>query len=193
MATYTDCHPNAVAFGPVQVTAKSKSATCLFDGAPLKAILATPQAPLRVPFEWSSFDDPGASRVTLCVEVDAELQSWVEHVEGLAVLAMAQCGEAFFKRPIKLEDSQRMFCSALRTSNGTLLKLKANRSGPNALRCWTAAGESVPEVPAQVRNSFVAPAVEVRHVWANAGQWGLVWSATDAIFAAPQRTFPWKM
>jgi hypothetical protein len=191
MATYAECQPVSVAFGPVQATGKAKSATCLFDGQPLRAILTAPQAPLRVPFEWSAFDDVGATRVSISVEVDPALQAWVERVESLAIATMAECGEAFFKRPMKLEDARRMFCSALRTSNGTLLKLKANRAGPNALRCWTADGEAT-EVPAQVRNSFVAPAVEVRHVWANAGQWGLVWTATDAIFAAPQRSFPWK-
>ena len=190
MASYSELVPKSLALGPLQASSKSKSASILFDGAPLRVLLASPSAPLRVPFEWGNFDQSDAARVQICLEVGEALQAWVERIEDLAVQKMAEMSEQFFKKKLSVEDTRRIFCSALRTNNGVLFKLKVNRAGPNAVKCWTADGQTA-EIPSFVRGSHCSPLAEVKSIWASGSQWGLLWQISDAVFAQPQRSFPW--
>ena len=187
---YSAIEARELTLGPLQATAKSKSAPVFVNGAPLRAMLATPQAPLRIPFEWGNFDQSDSARVQLCLEIPDDLRAWVESLESLAALAVADRSQELFKRKVSPEDARRTMCSALRTTDGTLLKLKVNRAGPNVVRVWTPEGAEA-AVPAVTRNSFCAPVVELKSLWVNASQWGLLWQISDAIFVQPPKAFPW--
>ena len=189
---FADFSVGSVSIGPLVVAAKAKSAPLAFDGqGPLTALLASPGDPLRIPFEWGNYDkDEASSRVSMCLEVPFELKAWVLGVESALVAAASKHSQALFKKDLGEEELRRTFSSAIRSSGGDLLKVKVNRWGPNALRCWSAAGEQAP-VPEGVRGSWCAPAVEVKHLWISGNLWGAVWQVTDAVFTTPQVKCPW--
>ena len=116
-------------------------------------------------YEPSSFGKGESERVSLVLELTAEMEKTVERLEKQALSLVA--GR-------KLE--AQLQSSVKQTRGGQSLKLKANIS---KVRFWDVDGNKLASPPAELRGRKALVAIEVRQLWIMGQMRGLLMEARD--------------
>ena len=99
---------------------------------------------MKSPFDASSFQDADATRVSLCVEADAQLCEWLQELDvQFLKLCRINCQKLFGKQVYLESDLKPNYYSALKDNQkyGTqLFKMKMNKVGKGAVRAWNKRG-----------------------------------------------------
>ena len=116
-------------------------------------------------YEPSSFGKGESERVSLVLELTAEMEKIVERLEKQASSLVAD----------KKLEAQLQSCIK-QTRSGQSLKLKANMS---KVRFWNVDGNKLASPPAELRGRKALVAIEVRQLWIMGQMCGLLMEARD--------------
>ena len=169
---------------PVANKAGGKTAAILDEkGSPISFTTADS----RSPFDASGYNDPDASRVSLCLEANEDLVEWCK---GLDVEMLKLCrrhARKLFGKEIYLESELRpYYYSSLKENEkyGTqLFKCKLNKIGKGAVRVWNKGGLSR-EMPETWQGLTVQARVVLKSLWIQSRNFGLTFEISDAMVTA---------
>ena len=166
---------------PVANKAGGKTAAILDDkGGPISFTTSV----LRSPFDASGYNDPDASRVSLCLEADAELVEWCTELDAeILKLCRLQARKLFGKEVYLESDLKPNYYSPLKTNEkyGThLFKMKLNRIGKGAVRCWNKGGLAR-EMPESWQGLQIQARVVLKSLWIQSRNFGLTFEVSDAM------------
>ena len=139
---------------------------------------------LRSPFDASGYNDPEASRVSLCLEADEELIEWCTELDAEILKMCRQQSQKLFGKQVYIEsDLKSNYFSPLKTNEkyGTsLFKCKLNKIGKGAARVWNKGG-----LPREMPESWVGLQIQARVVlrslWIQSRNFGLTFEVADAM------------
>ena len=141
-----------------------------------------PAAFSRVPFCPSTFDkDPLATRLSMVLECDEELQQFASALDEWAVNYLACHSERIFKKQLTPDQIRVNYNGLLKQAPGypPTLKCKMDLEGRREICCWDLNGERI-EAPGDWRTVVVKPKLHFSHLWIMGAQYGIVVQLTDA-------------
>ena len=142
---------------------------------------------LRSPFDASGYNDPEASRVSLCLEADEELAEWCTELDAEILKICTRQSQKLFGKHIYIDsDLKPNYYSALKTNEkyGThLFKTKMNKVGKGAVRVWNKGG--LPrEMPETWQGLHLQARVVLKSLWIQSRNFGLTFEITDAMICS---------
>ena len=138
---------------------------------------------LRVLWNPSSFGDPEAVRVALCLEPDDAAKTFFRETEERVTKALSEHSlhdTRIFGKPLKPEEVKERMASAVKTSTrGTeFLKLKLHY---DKVRFWGPQGEELPTQQWDLQGCLCKVHVELRQVLLMTSQCGVLAEVTDVM------------
>ena len=166
---------------PVANKAGGKTAAILDDkGGPISFTTSV----LRSPFDASGYNDPDASRVSLCLEADEELVEWCTELDAEIIKLCRHQSRKLFGKEVYLESELRPnYYSPLKLNEkyGTsLFKMKMNKVGKGAVRVWNKGG-LCREMPESWQGVQIQARVVLKSLWIQSRNFGLTLEISDAM------------
>ena len=153
---------------------------------------------LRSPFDASGYNDPDASRVSLCLEADEELVEWCTELDAEILKMCRQQSRMLFGKEVYMEsDLKPNYYSAIKQNEkyGThLFKMKMNKVGKGAVRIWNKGG--LPrEMPETWQGLHLQARVVLKRLWIQSRNFGLTFEISDAMVCseAEPSTCPFRV
>ena len=129
----------------------------------------------RTSFNASAFQDPDANRVTLSITADEALQLFAKEIDEFLLKRVGADPAKFLGRAMSAAEVVSAYTPVLRTNNDhpPLVKVKFQREGRYAVRCWTKSGERA-QISADWREFLFTPRIWVKGLWIAQGgkSWG---------------------
>ena len=142
---------------------------------------------LKAPFDASSYNDPDASRVGLCLEADKQLSEWFQNLDAEMLKLCRQHSLKLFGKQVYMEsDLKPYYYSALKENEkyGTqLFKMKMNRTGKGAVRVWNKGGLTR-EMPESWQGLQIQARVVLKSIWIQSRNFGLTFEISDAMICS---------
>ena len=152
---------------------------------------------LRSPFDGSGYNDPEASRVSLCLEADTELLQWCQELDVEILKKCRQQSRKLFGKEIYMEsDLKPNFYSPIKQNEkyGThLFKTKMNK-GKHSVRVWDKGG--LPrDMPETWQGLHIQARVVLKSLWIQSRNFGLTFEVSDAMICseAEPSTCPFRV
>ena len=139
---------------------------------------------LRSPFDASGYNDPDASRVSLCLEADEELIEWCAQLDAEILKLCRQQARKLFGKEVYLESELKPnYYSPLKQNEkygSHLFKMKMNKIGKSAVRVWNKGG--LPrEMPETWQGLHLQARVVVKSLWIQSRNFGLTFEISDGM------------
>ena len=142
---------------------------------------------LRSAFDASAYNDPDATRVSLCLEADAELSGWLLELDAeLLKLCRINSQKLFGKQAYLESELKPNYFSALKSNEKygtTLFKIKMNKVGKGAVRVWNRAGLAR-EMPESWAGLQIQARVVIKSIWLQSRSFGLTFEIADAMICS---------
>ncbi len=180
----------AITLGAVQSSGRGQKSIPI-TGNDGKQVYLYPDA-LQVPFNASAFQNPDASRVSLCFTPTDSLKTMITALdEEIKQQLTPRLQEMFGSQADALEKQGEWYQSALKTSRMgyETLRTKVNLEGKNITRAWNARREAIP-LPTDWSLYSVRPRLWIRSVYIMGKEAGLIIDTTDAQLEDIQRDCP---
>ena len=179
----------AITLGDVQISGRGQKSIPVF-GADGKPIYLFPGS-MEVPFNASAFQNPDASRVTLCMNPTDSLTEQIHEIEkNVKNQLIPRLQELFGTQSAALQKQDEWFQSTITTNKGyQTLRTKINLSGKYQTRVWNSRREAV-ALPSDWSAYQVRPKLWIRAVWIMGKECGLVIDCQDAQLEEIQRVCP---
>jgi hypothetical protein len=169
---------SALKLGEVALLGKgAKVAPLTSNGTALKW---TPGS-LQVLFQPKAFNDPNASRVSVCFSSNDEIEEYIKTLEAWILKEVASNPHQYLGQACSDSKVREMFTSALKTSDKgyTHLRCKMNIAGKNAVRCWDENKKPRPP-PEDWTLCDVQPCLQIKGLWVMSKDFGLLIEMSDA-------------
>ena len=127
-----------LAFAPVFTSAKgAKQLPILYANG--DNVVWQPSEFLEIAFEPSSYNDPEANRVTMCVTPSDAVCATISAVDEWCIKTLSSNPVAFIGIQMTPEQIRERYVSCLKTSEKgyRTMRMKMNKSGRYALQCYT--------------------------------------------------------
>ena len=125
-------------FAALAVAAKgSKQVPALYsDGS---SVVFQPETLFEVPFEPSAFNDPEATRVTLCLNPTEEVCETIRELDEWILESLIANPTNLLGLTLSAEQIRERYVSSMKTSEKgyKTLRTKMNKAGRYALQCYT--------------------------------------------------------
>ena len=156
----------------VTTSAKGIKSAPLTDGknGSLTFQLTVPEHALHAPFGASAYNDPGATRKTICFRVHEELEACLSNVDAYMSDYIAKHANRLFK------NKQMTYKPLLQLKEDypALFRAKINIGGSKACKFWTPQyGRCDP--PQNLRDCGLVPVVCFRSLWIMVSECALRW------------------
>ena len=174
--------------GELQVTGKGAKHTPLtINGETLKW---TP-GPSQVLFHPKAYNDPSASRVSVCFRSTPDIEAFVTHLESWIIKEVSSNPLAYLGQNYSEAKVQEMFTSALKTSEKgyTHLRAKMNLAGKGQVKCWNSNKMPRP-APEDWTICEVQPCLHVKGLWLMSKDFGLIIEMADALVSESSQSCP---
>jgi hypothetical protein len=175
-----DIDISELAFAPLSVSAKgAKQLPALYkNGEP---VVLQPSDALTVPFEPSAFNDPEASRVTLCMNATEAVCEQIKALDEWCIATLADNPTNLIGTQLSLEQIQDRYVSCLKTSEKyQTLRTKLNRVGRCSVICYTPAKEKRDQ-PAAWRDVTIQPRIVFKGLWLMGRDFGPILETTHVM------------
>ena len=138
------------------------------------------------PFEAKSFDGTDASRESVCLRPDSDLQDQLMCLDYRVLTLAKENSVALFGKELSDTTLEDKYQSCLKTSetHAPLLRCKINLTGARPCKYWDPTGSRA-DPPLSWANSLVTPRICVKGLWLNSGQFGCVLEIHDARVQEP--------
>ena len=146
---------------------------------------------LQVPFAPSAFNQPDATRVSMCVQSTAEIEQQCQELDTWLCKEVAAKSEQYFKKKLSLEEIKNNYVPCLRQTEQykPLFRFKINLSGSNAVRCWNA-DKTMRALPGNWKCTSVIPKIWINGVYLQTKEWGLLLECTDLLIHETEQGCP---
>ena len=143
------------------------------------------------PFEAKSFDGSDASRVSVCLRPDSDLQDQLMCLDYRVLTLAKENSVALFGKELSDTTLEDKYQSCLKTSEShqPLLRCKINLTGARPCKYWDPTGRRA-DAPISWANALVTPRICVKGLWLNSGQFGCVLEIHDARVEEPDASCP---
>ena len=138
--------------------------------------LTTPDKPRHAPFGASAYNDPQATRKSICFRVHEELESKLCDVDAYMCNYITKNSARLFK------GKQMTYKPLLQTKEDypALLRAKINTGGTKACRFWTPQFARC-DAPQDLRECGLVPRVCFRSLWKMGSECGISVDVTDLL------------
>ena len=170
----------SIALGDVVTTGKgAKQIPLTTIGG--EAVTWLPKDALTVLFEPSAYNQPDATRVSLCLSVTPGVASSLADLDERCVTTLAAQSPKLLNSRLPVEEVRNRFQPTLRTHGATgsqSLCLKMNLSGRTAVHIWSPMGTQISAPPSWSQCSAKCR-IRLKGFWLMAREIGLVAECTD--------------
>jgi hypothetical protein len=164
--------------GEITLLGKGAKVTPLTsDGAVLKW---TPGS-LPILFQPKAFNDPAATRVSVCFGSNSDIEDYIRTLEAWILKEVQSNPQKYLGQACSPDRVREMFSSALKTNEKgyTHLRCKMNIAGKNAVRCWDEHKKPCPP-PDDWTLYDVQPCLLIKGLWVMNKDFGLLIEMSDA-------------
>ena len=146
------------------------------DNASLSCQVTTPDKALHAPLAASAYNDPQATRTTICLSVHEELQASLSNVDAYFSDYIAKHSNRLFKgKPMTYKPLLQ-----LKEDYPALFRAKINTGGSKACKFWTPQyGRCDP--PLNLRECGLIPIGCFRSLWIMGSECGITVDVTDLL------------
>ena len=145
---------------------------------------------MDVPFNAFAFQNPDASRVTLCMNPSDSLTEQIHEIEKNVKNHLVPRLQEFGPQSAILQKQEEWYQSTIKTNKGyQTLRTKTDLSGKYQTRVRNSRREALP-LPSDWSAYQVRPKLWIRAVWIMGKACGLVIDCQDAQLEEIQRTCP---
>jgi len=190
MTHFSNTRIETVCIGDLVSSARAKVAALTCNGKVLRVSWANADSPLRCPFNYGTYDGQEQTRVNLTFEAPPELCAWIRDFEEKIIQEVTNRSEHYLKQELPFVEVNNRFSSSVKEGTVPAARVKLNVSGPRAVRVWDT-GNIKTALPSDMRGLLACPLVEAKHLWFNAGRWGVVWELTDLRVEEAELSCPW--
>ena len=176
--------------GALQTNGKSKSLSIV--GADGKPDVYLYPGFLQVPFNASAYQNPEASRLNLCFNVDDKFKAQIQALDAeLKKQLKPRLQEIFGAAAATIEKGDDWYRSCLKVSSMgyETLRCKLNMEGKNCVRVWDHQRHAM-EIPVDWSAWQVKPKIWVRGVYVIGKECGCILDVTDAQCTTIERSCP---
>ena len=144
-------------------------------------------------FNATAFQDPDANRVTLSINADEQLQELAKKIDQFLLEKVHKDPAKHLGKAMSAAEVESAYTPVLR-ANGDytpLVKVKLQKDGRYAVRCWTRSGERCP-IPEDWREVLFTPRVWIKGLWVAQGgrSWGAQLEMIDCQIESQQVACP---
>jgi hypothetical protein len=157
-----------------------KSAPQVGSDAKIRFFLGGRDEPSSTPFGATSWGDEATTRKTIEFNLTPAQEAKFDEITAWAHEHLAKHSERLFRKVMSAEQVADTFRPPV-TKKGDFhphLRCKINVAGAAAVRCWDAAGKSVP-LPPDLKSYKLVPRIMLSHLWMMARECGFVMVVTD--------------
>ena len=126
-------------------------------------------------FNASAYQDPDANRVTLSITADEQLQQIAKQLDDHLLKQVRSDPAKYLGKAMSAAEVDSGYTPVLRTNGdyAPMVKVKFQKEGRYAVRCWTKSGERAP-IPEDWREVCFTPRIWVKGLWIAQGgkSWG---------------------
>ena len=144
-------------------------------------------------FNATAFQDPEANRVTLSITADEDLQQIAKDIDHCLVEKVRKDPDKYLGKSLTTAEAESGYTPSLRTNGdySPLVKVKLQKEGRYAVRCWTKSGERAP-IPEDWREVLFTPRVWIKGLWIAQGgrNWGAQLEMIDCQIETQQVACP---
>jgi hypothetical protein len=166
--------------------AKVAPLTC--DGGTLKW---TP-GPLQILFQPKAFNDPAATRVSVCFKSTPHIEEYIEELEAWILKEVASNPQLYLGQALTEAQVGERFTSAIKTSDKGYKHLRAKMNigtGKGAVKCWDSN-----KMPRQPPDDWtlceVQPCLQIKGLWVMSKDFGLLVEMADALVSESSLSCP---
>ena len=148
--------------------------------------------PAQVLFQPKAFNDPSASRVSVCFKSAPEIEQYIEELESWIVKEVSSNPQLYIGQSCSAEKVQEMFTSALKTSEKGYKHLRAKMNigtGKGAVRVWDENRKPRPP-PDDWTLCEVQPCLIIKGLWIMNKDFGLLIEMADAMVSESSQLCP---
>ena len=167
-----------LSLGDVQVNSKGAKQVPLHQG---HNTLTWQPGPLRVKFQPAAFNDPSATRVSICFDVNEEVESYLKVLEDWVIKTVAASSRKYLGQDMTVAQVQERYSPAIKVNpkGYSHLRAKMNTSGRSAVTCWDE-NRMKREPPDDWTRVEVHPSFEIKGLWMMGKDFGLLIELTNA-------------
>ena len=164
-------------------TAKSGKSAQILRGKDLHMVQF---GAMEAPFNASAYNEPDASRVNLCMRTTPAIEDFLAEYEAWLMDYCQQESARLFGKQMSLDEVKFMYTPLLKMSDKypTLWKVKLNKTGRHAVRCWDKDTRQKMTIPEDWREYSITPRVWIKSLWIQSKSFGVTMELVDALLNA---------
>ena len=144
-------------------------------------------------FNATAFQDPDANRVTLSITADEGLQQFAKNIDQFLLERVRKDPAKYLGKAMTAAEVDAAYTPVLRANGeySPLVKVKLQKEGRYAVRCWARSGERCP-IPEDWREVLFTPRVWMKGLWIAQGgrNWGAQLEMVDCQIESQQVACP---
>jgi hypothetical protein len=146
---------------------------------------------LQVLFEPKAFNDPTATRVSVCFKGTPDIEAYIGELEAWILKEVASNPQVYLGQACSEAQVRERFTSALKVSEKgyTHLRAKMNLSGKSQVKCWDESKKPRPP-PEDWTLCDVQPCLQIKGLWVMSKDFGLLIEMTDALVSESSQLCP---
>jgi len=148
--------------------------------------------PVQILFQPKAFNDPSATRVSVCFRSTAELEEYIHELESWILKEVASNPQMYLGTCCSAAQVQERFTSALKTTDKGYVHLRAkmNIAGRNQVKCWDANTRLPRAPPEDWTLCEVTPFFQIKGIWVMSKDFGLLIEMPDALVSESSQLCP---
>ena len=146
---------------------------------------------LQILFEPKAFNDPGATRVSVCFKSTPEIEAYIRELESWILKEVSSNPQMYLGQACSEAQVRERFTSALKTSEKgyTHLRAKMNTAGKGQVKCWDENKKPRPP-PDDWTLCEVQPCLHIKGLWVMSKDFGLLIEMADALVSESSQLCP---
>ena len=147
--------------------------------------------PSQILFQPKAYNDPTASRVSVCFRSTSEIEEYVRELEDWILKEVADSPLTYLGHACSESQVRERFTSALKTSEKgyTHLRAKMNLAGKGQVKCWDENKKPRPP-PEDWTMCEVQPCLHIKGCWIMSKDWGLLIEMPAAMVSESSQLCP---
>jgi hypothetical protein len=154
-------------------------------------ILKWTPGPLQILFQPKAFNDPTATRVSVCFKSTSEIEDYIEQLEAWILKEVSSNPQMYLGQACSEAQVRERFTSALKTSEKGCkhLRAKMNLAGKGQVRVWDE-NRRPRQAPEDWTMCEVQPCLIIKGLWVMSKDFGLLIEMADALVSESSQLCP---
>ena len=147
--------------------------------------------PLQILFQPKAFNDPAATRVSVCFKSTPQIEEYIEELEAWILKEVASNPQQYLGQALSEAQVRERFTSAIKTSDKGYrhLRAKMNLAGKGQVKCWDE-NKRPRQPPDDWTLCEVQPCLQIKGLWVMSKDFGLLIEMADALVSESSQLCP---